>query len=77
MDNADLVARFRVPVLLVLGDQDRTATADQMRALAAELPEATVSIYPATGHSTFAEQPARFNRELAGFAARVQPGVQP
>lgn len=77
MDNADLVPRLRLPVLLILGDQDRSATPDQMRALAAQLPDARLSLYPDTGHSTFAEQPERFNRELAAFAARVRPVRQP
>lgn len=77
MDNADLVPRLRLPVLFIMGDQDRSATPDQMRALAAQLPDARLSLYPDTGHSTFAEQPERFNREIAEFAARVRPGKQP
>lgn len=77
MDNADLVPRLRLPVLFIMGDQDRTATPDQMRALAAQLPEARLSLFPDTGHSAFAEQPGRFNREIAEFAARVRPGRQP
>ena len=77
MDNADLVPRLRLPVLFILGDQDRSATPDQMRALVAQLPDARLSLYPDTGHSTFAEQPERFNREIAEFEARVRPGKQP
>lgn len=77
MDNSDLVPRFRVPVLFIQGEQDRGATPDQVRALAAQLPDARLSLYPDTGHSAFAEQPERFNRELAEFAARVRPGKQP
>ncbi|MBL8201452.1 MAG: alpha/beta hydrolase [Chromatiales bacterium] len=77
MDNADLVPRLRLPVLFIQGDQDRGATPDQMRALVAQLPDARLSLYPDTGHATFAEQPERFNRELAEFAARVRPGRRP
>lgn len=77
MDNADLVPRLRLPVVLVMGERDRVATPEQMRALAAQLPDARLSLYPDTGHSAFAEQPERFNRELAEFAARVRPGRQP
>ncbi len=77
MDNADLVPRLRLPVLFIQGDRDRGATPDQMRALAAQLPDAQLSLYPDAGHATFAEQPGRFNREIAGFAARVRPGRQP
>lgn len=77
MENSDLVPRLRLPVLFILGDQDRSATPDQMRALAAQLPDARLSLFPETGHATFAEQPARFNREIAEFAARVRPGLRP
>jgi pimeloyl-ACP methyl ester carboxylesterase len=48
-----------------------------MRALAAKLPQAQLSVYPDTGHAAFAEQPVRFNRELAEFARQVQVGVSP
>jgi pimeloyl-ACP methyl ester carboxylesterase len=77
MDNADLVPRLDLPMLFIQGELDRGATPDQMRALAAQLPGARLSLYPDTGHATFAEQPERFNRELAEFAARVRPGRQP
>jgi pimeloyl-ACP methyl ester carboxylesterase len=77
MDNADLVPRLRLPVLFIHGEQDRVATPDQMRSLVAQLPDASLSLFPDTGHATFAEQPERFNREIAEFAARVRPGRQP
>ncbi len=77
LENADLVPRLGLPVLFIHGDQDRGATPEQMRALAARLPDARVSVYADTGHATFAEDPVRFNRELAEFAARVRPGRQP
>jgi pimeloyl-ACP methyl ester carboxylesterase len=77
MDNSDLIARMDLPILIILGDQDAVATQAQMRALAARLPDARLSVYPDTGHSTFAEQPLRFNRELAGFAQQVRAGVSP
>lgn len=76
MENSDLAPRLRLPVLFVMGDKDRTATPEQMRALAALLPDARLTLFPDTGHATFAEQPERFNREVAEFAARVRPGRQ-
>ena len=36
--------------------------------LAAKVPGARVSVYPESGHSPFAEEPERFNRELIEFA---------
>jgi len=77
MDNAELGSRLQLPVLIIVGDQDRVATPEQMRSLAGQLPNARFSLYANTGHATFAEQPARFNQELAGFAVQVAPGQQP
>jgi non-heme chloroperoxidase len=77
MDNSDFIASMDLPMLMILGDQDVVATQAHMRALAAQLPHAQLSVYPETGHAAFAEQPVRFNRELAEFARQVQVGVQP
>lgn len=77
LDNADLVSRLDLPVLLILGDSDRVATPKQMQQLAARLPKAQLLVYPGTGHSAFAEQPERFNRDLAGFVRRTSPPVAP
>jgi pimeloyl-ACP methyl ester carboxylesterase len=76
-ENQELLDRLDLPVLFILGDRDRTATPDQMRALARQLPDARVSVYKGTGHSTFAEEPDRFNRELDEFSRRVRAGVAP
>ncbi|MBN8280269.1 MAG: alpha/beta hydrolase [Gammaproteobacteria bacterium] len=77
MDNADLIRRFDLPVLFILGDRDRTATPAQMGELARRLPDANLHVYEGTGHASFAEEPARFNRDLDEFARRVRPGVAP
>lgn len=77
MDNADLTSRMNLPLLLIYGEQDRTATPEQLQALLAELPQAELLTYAQTGHSTFAEQPDRFNQDLARFAQRVRAGQPP
>lgn len=69
-DNSDLAGKLAIPVLLSAGDKDQIAPADAARAAAAALPNARVSIYAESGHSPFAEEPARFNRELTDFAER-------
>lgn len=72
MQHEDVIAKFLSPVLFIIGDQDRVATAEQLRGLAPQFANARVSVFEQTGHSTFAEQPARFNAELRAFVQAVQ-----
>jgi pimeloyl-ACP methyl ester carboxylesterase len=67
-DNAALVGGLTRPVLIAHGDHDRVVLPDASAELARALPRATLSRYPGVGHEPFAEQPARFDAELAGFA---------
>jgi non-heme chloroperoxidase len=77
MQHEDVIAKFRSPVLFMIGDQDRVATPDQLRGLAPQFANARVSVFEQTGHSTFAERPERFNAELRDFARSVQaPGAR-
>jgi pimeloyl-ACP methyl ester carboxylesterase len=77
LENADLIPRLELPVLLILGDTDRMATPEQMRKLVGRLPSAQLAIYPGTGHSAFAEQPERFNRDVADFVRRIGSPASP
>lgn len=72
MQHEDVIAKFRSPVLFIIGDQDRVATPEQLRGLAPQFGSARVSVFEQTGHSTFAERPARFNAELRAFVQAVQ-----
>ncbi|MCC5868086.1 MAG: alpha/beta hydrolase [Gammaproteobacteria bacterium] len=71
-ENTHLIAAIRVPLLLVVGGKDGSMPEVPGRQLAAQLQAqgayVTVSVYPESGHSPFAEEPERFNRELALFA---------
>ncbi|MBT8442129.1 MAG: alpha/beta hydrolase [Gammaproteobacteria bacterium] len=70
--NADLAESIRVPVLFSAGALDPIAPLADTLATSTMLPGTRVSVFPESGHSPFAEEPARFNRELAEFA-RVTP----
>ena len=75
--NADLIPKIGVPVLLNVGAKDLSTPEAAARELAAKLRSARVSVYADAGHSPFAEDPARFNRELAEFArAALAPATQ-
>jgi pimeloyl-ACP methyl ester carboxylesterase len=66
--NDDLAASIRIPVLLSGGGKDPISPAAVVAVAAAALPDARIALYADSGHSPFAEEPARFNRELAAFA---------
>jgi non-heme chloroperoxidase len=71
-DNKDLIPQIRVPMMLLAGSEDRGTPRSLMQSLADSLPAHTqVSVYDGSGHSAFAEEPVRFNRDLEAFATRA------
>lgn len=66
-DNADLPAKVSIPILLVHGSEDINVTDDVVRKFLATLQNSSASRFEGAGHSPFAEDPDRFNRELATF----------
>ena len=79
--NMELVPELKVPVMIVVGGKDGSTPEPPARDLAARLESqgtrTVVSVYPEAGHSPFAEDPERFNRELAGFIRELQPPKSP
>lgn len=75
--NADLIPSIGVPVLLNVGAKDLSTPESAAHEFAARLKSAKVSVYADAGHSPFAEDPVRFNRELAEFArAALAPAAK-
>jgi non-heme chloroperoxidase len=69
-DYDDALRRLKVPVLVTHGDRDRisaVAMSEYTRSLVAG---SKMSLYAGAGHSTFFEQPARFNQELLSLVRR-------
>jgi pimeloyl-ACP methyl ester carboxylesterase len=66
--NQEVVAKIAVPSLFIVGGKDGGMPEQQGRELAARLPDSHLSVYAESGHSAFAEEPERFNSELAQFA---------
>jgi pimeloyl-ACP methyl ester carboxylesterase len=58
-----------VPVLVTQGDQDLLVSKGLGELTAALVPGARLSMFEGVGHAPFVEDTARFNRELAEFAA--------
>jgi pimeloyl-ACP methyl ester carboxylesterase len=69
-DHREALGKLSVPVMVTHGLEDKVILPEASRRLAAAVPQAEVSLYEGVGHSPFWEDAARFDRELAGFAAR-------
>lgn len=65
IDSDDVLARLGVPVLVSHGRQDQIVLPSMAEHILSVCPTARASWYTDVGHAPFAEQPDRFNRELA------------
>jgi pimeloyl-ACP methyl ester carboxylesterase len=75
LDSADVVAGFRGPLWVVVGDADPFLPVEEAREIAAAAPNGRVHVIEGAGHFTNAERPDRFNELLAEFLA--QPMLAP
>jgi pimeloyl-ACP methyl ester carboxylesterase len=57
------------PTLLTVGSEDQVLARRHTCALAAVIPDATVTVFEGCGHQPFQEQPERFNELAADFLA--------
>lgn len=71
LDNDDVLSALDLPVLVTHGSADAVVLPAAGEHTARVTPGARLSIYPGVGHSPFAEDPQRFERELRGLAAHV------
>lgn len=61
----------KVPVLVTHGTEDQVCLLALGKYVASTVPNAQASYYEGAGHSTFWEEPERFNKELAQFASKA------
>jgi pimeloyl-ACP methyl ester carboxylesterase len=66
--NEDLIPKLTLPFLVFVGGKDTNTPEAVARGLVAQVPGGRVTVFPDSGHSPFAEDPERFNRELGEFA---------
>ena len=66
-----ILSTIDVPVLVSQGEEDLLVLKELGELTASLVPGASLSLYRGIGHSPFAEDPERFNRELAAFAGRA------
>src|SRR5687768_7085283 len=67
------LARLKIPLHLVVGDEDGTTQAPALF-IKRCCPAARLSVVPATGHAVNVEEPAYFNRITEDFLALVDSG---
>lgn len=71
VDASESLATMDVPVLAVVGEEDRLTPPHVVRAMADRLPRARLEVISDAGHVSNLENPAAFNAALAGFLAEL------
>jgi len=71
-DSTPLLARIRVPVLVVAGDDDQIVPAAGMQEMAGAIAGARFVVIPGGGHLAPLEQPTAVNRILADFLGQIR-----
>jgi non-heme chloroperoxidase len=75
-DPIDAAPLINAPVLLVAGGRDAFVPVADAERLARAMPTAHLSLWADAGHAMHWEAPARFAREVAAFAARLEERVK-
>jgi 3-oxoadipate enol-lactonase len=70
--NAADLARISCPVLLLTGDEDKTASPDVARSISTALHKAELQILPACGHWTPVERPKQVSYAMTVFYSRIR-----
>lgn len=71
----DELKGFAVPTLVISGDRDLLFPPEALREVAAVIPGAELRELPGIGHSTYFEDPARFNELVEAFLAEHHPAA--
>jgi len=66
-DSGPELRRIAVPTLVVCGEEDEVTPPEESRRMADAIPGARLELIPGAGHLASLEQPAAFDRALAGF----------
>jgi 3-oxoadipate enol-lactonase len=68
-DASPQLANIRVPVLVIVGEEDGVTPVDDARAIAAGTADARLAILPEAGHLSNIENPPSFNAALRPWLA--------
>jgi pimeloyl-ACP methyl ester carboxylesterase len=70
-DSGDLLSGIDVPVALIFGEEDAITTVEEGKRMAAEIPDARLTLVPGAGHLSNLEMPAEFNRAVLSLVEDV------
>jgi pimeloyl-ACP methyl ester carboxylesterase len=65
-----MLGEIAVPTLVVVGEHDVISPVEEMRGIAANIPQAEFQVIPHAGHMSPLENPAAFNAALDAFLAQ-------
>ena len=71
-DSLELLAGLRVPAAVVVGADDLITPVPDAEAMAAALPDATLTVLPGAGHLSALESPDAFNTAVRALLHRVR-----
>jgi pimeloyl-ACP methyl ester carboxylesterase len=71
LQNDEVLAKLRLPVLVVHGDADEVVNIETGQHIASTVRDASMSVFAGAGHGPFWEQSERFNAELAEFVSSL------
>ena len=66
-DHAAQLGEIDVPTLILWGKQDAMFSREEVERLARMIPDATLKVYPESGHAVHWERPEQFVRDLEAF----------
>jgi pimeloyl-ACP methyl ester carboxylesterase len=69
------LASFRVPTLVIAGDEDALFPLDALEEVARAIPGARLARFRGVGHSSYFERPNRFNRRVLSFLEKHARGA--
>lgn len=72
LDNDDVLARIRVPTIVIQGSADRLVRMSAATHIAATVPGAKVLAYEGVGHAVQFEAPQRLARDLSDFVRGIR-----
>src|ERR687894_1165851 len=72
-DHAARLGEIDAPTLILWGEQDAFFPHEEQERLASTIPNATLEVYPETGHAVHWERPERFVTDLEAFMKDTSP----
>jgi pimeloyl-ACP methyl ester carboxylesterase len=76
-DSFDTLRALKVPVLVIVGEEDEISPRADAEAMVEAVPDGRLAVIEKAGHLSAIEQPEAFNRVVAGFIGELAGGSPP